>query len=131
VAILYRDVTLFSTVQCIDNGDFQTMNNTLVSINSKISHLVPVERSTDFDLLLTDWLNTKRSSHTIRVYRNDIIHFLSHHDGLNLGKFLSCDRHQAFELVNRYKGNLIQMGLTAATINRRLAVVLQKLNLTL
>lgn len=99
------------------------MSSNLVPIHSKISHLVPVVPVTDYDLLLTDWLNTKRSSHTQRVYRNDIRDFLSHHDGFTLGKFLTCDRHQAFELVNRYKGNLIGNGLTAATINRRLAAL--------
>lgn len=99
------------------------MSNTVVSINSKVSHLIPVVPVTDYDLLLTDWLNTKRSEHTQRVYRNDIRDFLSHKKGLTLEKFLASDRYQAFELVNRYKGNLIQDALTAATINRRLAAL--------
>jgi integrase/recombinase XerC len=42
---------------------------------------------------------------------------------MELGKFLSLDRHKAFELVSRYKGELIQNNLKSATINRRLAAI--------
>lgn len=92
-------------------------------LNSNLVHLHPVTSSTDWDSVLDDWLSTKRSEHTRRVYRLDIVDFLSHHDSLSLGKFLGSDRYAAFELVTRYKGNLITQGLTAPTINRRLAAI--------
>jgi integrase/recombinase XerC len=95
----------------------------VVSLNDKVAHLVPVVPSTDWEQLLTDWLNLKQSAHTIRVYAADIRNFLMSHDGLTLSKFLTGDRHWAYELVNRYKGNLIQSRLKAATINRRLAAI--------
>lgn len=98
------------------------MNNTL-ALNSKLVHLHPVAPATDWEQVLDDWLSTKRSEHTRRVYRLDIVDFLSHHDGLTLGMFFSGDRHAAFELVTRYKGDLIDRGLTAATVNRRLAAI--------
>jgi integrase/recombinase XerC len=56
------------------------------------------------------------------VYRRDIENFLADL-GTELGKFLTLDRHGAFELVSRYKGELIQKGLKSATINRRLAAI--------
>jgi integrase/recombinase XerC len=56
------------------------------------------------------------------VYQKDIDNFLSDIN-LELGKFLSLDRHGAYALVSRYKGELIQKGLKSATINRRLAAI--------
>jgi integrase/recombinase XerC len=56
------------------------------------------------------------------VYRRDIDNFLAD-IGTELGKFLSLDRHGAYALVSRYKGELIQKGLKSATINRRLAAI--------
>ena len=98
------------------------MIDNVVLLNSKISHLTPVPPVTDWERVLTDWLATKRSPHTRRVYRKDIDNFLSDID-LELGKFLSLDRHKAFEIVSRYKGDLITKGLKSATINRRLAAI--------
>ena len=98
------------------------MNNSLVLLNSKVSHLSPVPPSTDWGRVLTDWLATKRSPHTRRVYRRDIENFLSD-IGTELGKFLTLDRHGAYALVSRYKGELITKGLKSATINRRLAAI--------
>jgi integrase/recombinase XerC len=98
------------------------MNSRIVPINSKLSHLAPVSPSTDWEAVLTDWLNTKRSPHTRRVYYLDIKNFLSDL-GTELGRFLSLDRFEAFELVSRYKGELIQSGLKSATINRRLVAI--------
>ena len=72
--------------------------------------------------LITDWLNTKRSPHTQRCYRLDLETFLADL-GTELGKFLSLDRHGAYALVSRYKGQMIQLGLKSPTINRRLAVI--------
>ncbi|TRU61795.1 MAG: integrase, partial [Microcystis aeruginosa Ma_QC_Ch_20071001_M135] len=94
----------------------------VVLLNSRLSHLTPVPPSTDWERILTDWLATKRSNHTQRVYQKDIANFLSD-IGTELGKFLSLDRHGAFELVSRYKGDLLQKGLKSATINRRLAAI--------
>jgi integrase/recombinase XerC len=56
------------------------------------------------------------------VYRRDIENFLADL-GTELGKFLSLDRHGAYALVSRYKGDLIKNNLKSATINRRLAAI--------
>ena len=98
------------------------MTNNLVLLNSRLSHLSPVSPSIDWERVLTDWLATKRSNHTRRVYRRDIDNFLADLN-LELGKFLTLDRHGAYALVSRYKGELIQKGLKSATINRRLAAI--------
>jgi integrase/recombinase XerC len=98
------------------------MNSRIVPINPKLSHLSPVSPSIDWDTVLSDWLNTKRSLHTRRVYQKDIENFLADL-GTELGKFLSLDRFEAYALVSRYKGELIQKGLKSATINRRLAAI--------
>ena len=98
------------------------MNSRIVPINSKVSHLSPVSPSIDWDRVLTDWLATKRSPHTQRVYRRDIENFLTD-IGTELGKFLTLDRHGAYALVSRYKGDLIKNNLKSATINRRLAAI--------
>lgn len=98
------------------------MTDNLVLLNSRLSHLTPVPTVTDWGRVLTDWLNTKRSPHTQRVYQKDIGNFLSDID-MELGKFLTLDRHGAYALVSRYKGELIQNGLKSATINRRLAAI--------
>lgn len=98
------------------------MSDKLVLLNSRLSHLTPVPLNTDWERVLANWLATKRSNHTRRVYQKDIDNFLSDIN-LELGKFLSLDRHGAYALVSRYKGELIQKGLKSATINRRLAAI--------
>ena len=98
------------------------MTSNLVLLNSRLSHLTPVPTVTDWGRVLSDWLATKRSPHTQRVYRRDIENFLSDIN-LELGKFLSLDRHGAYALVSRYKGELIKNNLKSATINRRLAAI--------
>ena len=98
------------------------MTDNLVLLNSRLSHLSPVPTVTDWERVLGDWLATKRSPHTRRVYRRDIENFLSD-IGTELGKFLTLDRHGAYALVSRYKGDLIQNNLKSATINRRLAAI--------
>ena len=98
------------------------MNSRIVPITPKLSHLSPVSPSIDWDRVLSDWLATKRSPHTQRVYRRDIENFLSD-TGTELGKFLTLDRHGAYALVSRYKGDLIKKELKSATINRRLAAI--------
>ncbi|MCA2553022.1 MAG: tyrosine-type recombinase/integrase [Microcystis sp. M04BS1] len=98
------------------------MPDKLVLLNPKLSHLSPVPTNTDWERVLTDWLATKRSTHTQRVYRRDIENFLADL-GTELGKFLTLDRHGAYALVSRYKGELIKNNLKSATINRRLAAI--------
>jgi integrase/recombinase XerC len=98
------------------------MNSRIVPITPKLSHLSPVSPVTDWGRVLTDWLNTKRSNHTRRVYQKDIDNFLAD-IGTELGKFLTLDRHGAYALVSRYKGDLIKNNLKSATINRRLAAI--------
>jgi integrase/recombinase XerC len=98
------------------------MIDNLVLLNSRLSHLSPVPLITDWERVLGDWLNTKRSPHTRRVYQKDIKNFLSD-TGTELGKFLTLDRHGAYALVSRYKGDLIKKELKSATINRRLAAI--------
>lgn len=98
------------------------MTDNVVLLNSKVSHLSPLPPSTDWERVLGDWLATKRSPHTRRVYRKDIDNFLADLN-LELGKFLTLDRHGAYALVSRYKGDLLQKGLKSATINRRLAAI--------
>ena len=98
------------------------MSDNLVLLNSRLSHLTPVPTVTDWGRVLSDWLATKRSPHTQRCYRLDIENFLADLN-LELGKFLSLDRHGAYALVSRYKGELITKGLKSATINRRLAAI--------
>ncbi|MCZ8271930.1 MAG: site-specific integrase, partial [Beijerinckiaceae bacterium] len=98
------------------------MVDNVVLLNSRLSHLTPVPPVTDWGRVLTDWLATKRSPHTRRVYQKDIDNFLADLN-LELGKFLSLDRHGAYALVSRYKGELITKGLKSATINRRLAAI--------
>ncbi len=94
----------------------------LVSLNPNLTHLTPLTPTTDWDLILQDWLNTKRSPHTQRVYRKDIDNFLNDVN-MTVGKFLSGDRFQGHELLTRYKGQMISKQLTPATINRRLAAI--------
>ena len=98
------------------------MSDKLVLLNSRLSYLTPVPPSIDWGRVLADWLATKRSPHTRRVYQKDIQNFLSDIN-LELGKFLSLDRHGAYALVSRYKGELIKNNLKSATINRRLAAI--------
>ena len=98
------------------------MTDNVVLLNSRLSHLTPVPTVTDWGRVLTDWLATKRSPHTQRCYRLDIENFLADL-GTELGKFLTLDRHGAYALVSRYKGELITKGLKSATINRRLAAI--------
>ena len=98
------------------------MTDSVVLLNSRLSHLTPVPPSTDWGRVLSDWLATKRSPHTRRVYCKDVQNFLADID-LELGKFLTLDRHGAYALVSRYKGELIKNNLKSATINRRLAAI--------
>ncbi|MGK7957448.1 MAG: tyrosine-type recombinase/integrase [Crocosphaera sp.] len=94
----------------------------MTQLNPNLIHLHPVSPSTDWDQVLNDWLATKRSPHTQRVYQRDILNFLCDMD-LSLGKFITLNRYDAHELLTRYKGILISRKLTPATINRRLAAI--------
>lgn len=103
------------------------MNSTPVSINSRLKHLHPATPTVDYDAILADWLSTKRSEHTRRVYRTDIANFLKD-IGSTLGKLLTCDRFSGYELVSRYKGQMLAKRLSSATINRRLAAIKSLVN---
>jgi integrase/recombinase XerC len=94
----------------------------MTQLNPNLVHLHPVSPSADWDKILSDWLSTKRSQHTQRVYRKDIENFLTS-TGETLGRFLSYERKEAHEILTRYKGSLINQKLTPATINRRLAAI--------
>jgi integrase/recombinase XerC len=104
------------------------MSERVVPINFKLSHLSPVAPAIDWNSVIDDWLATKRSAHTRRVYYRDIENFLGSQDGMTAGKFLTLDRHAAYEIVTRYKGEMIRSGLTPATINRRLSAVKSLVN---
>jgi len=82
----------------------------------------PKTLSASDNQLITDWLNTKQSPHTRRLYHQDFTRFFSNLN-LELGEFLAFDRHKAFELVSRYKGQMMQSGLKSSTINRRLSAI--------
>lgn len=84
--------------------------------------MTPKTLSASDNQLITDWLNTKQSPHTRRLYYQDFTRFFSDLN-LEFGEFLALDRHKAFELVSRYKGQMMQSGLKSPTINRRLAVI--------
>lgn len=94
----------------------------MVHLNSNLIHLHPVSPVTDGEQVLSDWLSTKRSPHTQRVYRRDIENFLTS-TGKTLGQFLTHERRSAHEILTRYKGSLIKQKLTPSTINRRLAAI--------
>ena len=76
---------------------------------------------------MRDWLATKQSPHTKRVYTADINDFLGRCQ-VTLGQFLTSDRHSAFELVSRYQGQLMAQELSSATVNRRLAAIKSLVN---
>ena len=94
----------------------------LASLNPNLRHLTPAVPQTDWQKLLHEWLASKRSVHTQRVYQLDIERFLEAVD-LSLGAFLRSDRHSAFAAVQRYRGMLLDSHLTSATINRRLSAI--------
>jgi integrase/recombinase XerC len=92
----------------------------LQPISSNIIILPPGDRL-DWDQVVTDWLKGMRSPNTQRAYQKDIAPFLQG-DELHLGKLIS-DRHLAYEILSRYRGELLQQGLAPATINRRLSAI--------
>ncbi len=91
-------------------------------IRPDITFLVPVSSNVDWERVVSDWLNTKRSLHTRRVYSHDLNYFLAHKSGLTLAFFLS-DRHSAYEILERYRGILLSEEKSSATINRRLSAL--------
>ena len=91
-------------------------------IRPNVTFFVPVTSNVDWERVVSDWLSTKRSHHTRRVYSNDLNYFLAHEPGLTVEKFLS-DRHSAYEISERYRGILLEEGKSGATINRRLSAL--------
>lgn len=90
-------------------------------INPKLIYLSNRDR-VDWDRVVTDWLAIQRSPNTQRAYRHDITQFLAHAPQLHLGVILS-DRFYAYEIINRYRGELLKQELAPATINRKLAAI--------
>ena len=95
---------------------------TIHPIRPNVTFFVPVTSNIDWERVVSDWLTTKRSHHTRRVYSNDLNYFLAHEPGLTVEKFLS-DRHSAYEISERYRGRLLEEGKSGATINRRLSAL--------
>lgn len=91
-------------------------------IRPDVTFLVPVSSNVDWERVVSDWLRTKRSLHTRRVYSNDLNYFLAHQQGLTVAYFLS-DRHSAYEILERYRGMLLSEEKSSATINRRLSAL--------
>lgn len=76
--------------------------------------------------VLGDLLRDKRSPSTRRAYRKDLTDFFRKMFTEDptpemVGLFLGMDRHEALQLVARYKGILIELELAEATVNRRLS----------
>jgi len=92
----------------------------LQPVSSNIIILPPGDRL-DWDQVVADWLKGMRSPNTQRAYQKDIAPFLQD-DELHLGKLMG-DRHIAYEILSRYRGELLQQGLAPATINRRLSAI--------
>ena len=90
-------------------------------INPKLIYLSSRDRL-DWDQIVSDWLNLMRSPNTQRAYRHDIAQFLAHDDELHLGAILG-DRFYAYEVINRYRAELIKQELAPATINRKLSAI--------
>ena len=93
------------------------------------NRLVP---DSGYNTLLDDWLSRSRSPHTKRMYRSNIdgfFQFLGEDlTAETLALFLLLDSHQAFELVARYHGSLIDRNLAPATINQKLAALKSLVN---
>ncbi|BDM82925.1 tyrosine-type recombinase/integrase [Acaryochloris marina] len=78
--------------------------------------------------VLSDLLRDKRSPSTRRAYRKDLTDFFRKMFAEDptpemVGLFLGMDRHEALQLVARYKGILIELELAEATVNRRLSAL--------
>ncbi len=102
----------------------------LAPLSGKVIPLHQVNRlaPTGYGTLIDDWLKRSPSPHTRRVYRSAIRDFFAAvADGEvtpeRLAQFLTLDQPQAFELVSQYHGQLIELRLAPATINRKLAAL--------
>src|SRR5947207_15988226 len=86
--------------------------------------------------LLSAWM-TRRNPQTLRAYTHDIRDYAAFvglaTPELATAQLLAAAPGQANELALRYRGHLLERGLAAATINRRLAALrsLVKLGRTL
>ncbi|BAQ67029.1 tyrosine-type recombinase/integrase [Geminocystis sp. NIES-3709] len=106
----------------------------LVNNNNLIAFLKPNPLvSTGFDSIIDDWLARFISPLTRCSYRHAIFEFFStlNSDGYSaelLAQFLCLEATQAYELVSKYHGTLIERGLAPGTINQRLTVVRSLVN---
>ena len=101
------------------------------------SNLIPLIRcnplvSKGYFTVMADWLGRFSSRHTVRVYRQSIFEFFTLIGDKNetevLTEFLLLDQTQAYELVSRYEGWLVEQLLAPATINRKLASIKSLVN---
>lgn len=106
----------------------------LISNDNLIAFLKPNPLvSTGFDSIIDDWLARFISPLTRCSYRHAILEFLStlDSDGYSpelLAQFLCLEATQAYELVSKYHGTLIERELAPGTINQRLTVVRSLIN---
>ena len=102
----------------------------LVQPSSKLVPLLPKNKlapALGYETILDDWLARSRSPHTKRMYRSNITAFFKYL-GYQLtpdilAQFLLLDSHQAFEVVSKYHGSLVERSLAPATINQKLAAI--------
>lgn len=110
----------------------------LISSQQTSNNLIPLQPrnklapSKGYDTILDDWLSRSRSPHTKRMYRSNIKGFFAFlGEDLTtdiLASFLLLDSHQAFEVVSKYHGSLVEQRLAPATINQKLAAIKSLVN---
>jgi integrase/recombinase XerC len=111
--------------------DIRPINPKLLYLSNRAAPALAKRDRLDWDRIVSDWLNLMRSPNTKRAYQKDISQFLAHvpqlHDSTErspnvLGVILS-DRFFAYEVINRYRAELIKKELAPATINRKLSAI--------
>jgi len=100
----------------VDSLDFQTNQSTTNSDD-------PLD-----DPLIRDFLMSRRSLETRRVYANDLKWFFLGISGMAISgglvtAFLSLPRLQALRILSSYQDGLANQGYAGSTINRKLSVV--------
>jgi integrase/recombinase XerC len=94
--------------------------------------LIPHQSGSFFQVqqrdLLAELLADKRSPNTRRAYAKDLKDFFYSTAGVEpsaalISEFLGLERFTAIALVLQYKAQLIEKGLSEATVNRRLAAI--------
>lgn len=93
-----------------------------------IVEVIPAGKEVVLRDLVADLLADKRSENTKRAYQNDLNEFFMTMTGGaaspdKISQFVSLSRFEAVRYALQYKANMIQRGLSEATINRRLAAI--------